>query len=327
MAIKKGDMGDSIDESTDKAAAKIEQAVSETDDGNIRVELSDDDDDDDGGGQQDATRETRNERRRNRYREAQEAAESARAEAAELRRQYAETNTKLGQAMGYIDSMRQQPQQPAAPQADENDAALKKVYDEQERILSLVTLKGKNLTKAELDDYNRLARELDEQKTELILAKRMRGQQAQQQGNAQQNIEQLAQQAALRMIHSDVYGHAKAQAATAYADRIYMELAAEKQPQSQPEMFELLNQAMDAARVHILKTKPRYAASQAPSAGQRAKYAGSSAGGGVSRTESLTMTKEMRQMADAMYPKLPTAERYKKWAQGPGSKALQRKSG
>lgn len=85
--------------------------------------------------------------------------------------------------------------------------------------------------------------------------------------------------------------------------------------------IELTRESFGAAREQF-KTRGRKGPGRKPSEEERGRYSGEGkgAGGGGSDRKSFRMTTEFRDMADHMWPDMPEAQRYQKWAREVGSK-------
>lgn len=315
---KKADDDSSVDAAAERDIDKVKRRVAEAtesaaDEGpKIRVAPDDDDDDGDDDAPSVSTEPaSRQEKKRNRYREAREAAEAARRETAELRGQL--------QQMATILQERSRQAEPKAEQKDPYQEKLDSIAREQRLLYSEINARGNTLSQADLDKYEQRANELRRQEID-IAAERKFAQLRQQTPQPDQHAN--AVQAMLQLQNSDVYGNAEA----VNLARAYFDLQVKR---GRTGDYELHQEAMDFTRKQLGMT-PRNGSSRAPSQADRAKYAGVPRGGGGSggdsdTVETVTMGKDFRRIADAMYGHIKDEKkRYEMWAKGPGRRAIQK---
>lgn len=166
---------------------------------------------------------------------------------------------------------------------------------------------GKLKDKAVVDEYNRKAREIQDQKSAFHTRKALREMMPQ--------IVQTQQQQQLRAQYSDVYQNTSA---LTYAEGAYkMMLASGEQDGPQ-----LLDKAMNQARVHFRMPGANY---MKPTQADRDRLSGIPGGGGRAPSDNrVVMGKAEKQMAMAMYGDAFNGDEkkaYEKWAKGPGLRA------
>lgn len=302
------DSDDSIAAADAAAVAKVKAQVTEAkstepqDEPGVQVlrveERSADDDDEEGEGE----KQSRTERRRNRFREAQERAA-----------QLEEENQRLRSYADNLARERQQSQQ-VDQGPSEVDQKINGLRREKELLYQEFVAKGQNLTPQELENYKRRNDQLEDALYDARFEKR----QAVEGPKLQAEAVRAAQAADFRRRYGDIYSHPESARALQYAEgQFKARLAANPRV----DQAKLLDEVMDESRRTILRTgRP------APSPAQQRRYSGEGAGPAVSQRSDgavdVPMTKGFRKLATALYPNLPEAEAYKKWAAGPGKATI-----
>jgi len=164
-------------------------------------------------------------------------------------------------------------------------------------------LRDKNL----VDDYDKKAREIADQKSQISTRRALR--------DMLPAITAEQQRVQLRTQYSDVYNNPNA---ITYAEGAYkMLLASGKQDGPQ-----LLDEAMNQARVQFRMPGANH---MKPTQSDKDKLTGIPGGGGRNSVDNrVRMTKAEKQMAMAMYGDAVNGDEkkaYEKWARGPGLKA------
>jgi|GEM_PF-6861953 len=314
------EMEEDIERSAEEEARRLEDLAKPTDaggetlDDELEVEIGAKDEE--GGdelGEEPGDTRSRKQKKRDRFAElkAERDAEreerrklAERLEAAERRMQsYPDPQTLQQQLLS-----RQQQQEPEDPHRDELDD----VYRQQEMLFGAYERdqQAHALTPDKVQEYQNRARQLEERKAELQYlraAKRhgMTGQQTDPRAAAREVVQQQ-----IRSEHADI---ASRQDAWGWATARYQQL----RYQGLPDSMDTLNQVMDEARSQF-GLPPKRGRAQ-PTASQRAKYTGMAKGGGSGEKQKgkgrIRMTREYKEMADAMYPEIEDdRERYQKWA-------------
>lgn len=314
----------SIDSSTKAAVERIKSKVAEHEAKGDEPDddAGDDEGEGDGPGEREEATEddepreqlSRREKKRNRYREANERATNAERKATELEQ-------KLGQVVQYLQRQQPAPQQ-QQPQNNALQDELKAVYAERQELLDYATAmhgagKLDDALRAKLRDREQ---QNDQRKIDVMTRMRYQGA-GQQQSAPQQNIQQLAQMAALHMQHGDVMGNERARV---YADLYYR----------QQEMLgkqggpALTNEACEAARKAFgLASRAPAAAARAMPSSLKAKLSGESKGGGGGGGSddddvAVPWTKSTQKLARAMYPKDEPHVQKKKWMARQGKEGV-----
>lgn len=269
----------------------IEQEASQTDEaeGQETYSLEPDEDEDEDG--DDEPRLTRKEKRRNRYAEAQR-----RADEAERRAQEAE---RRAQELARIAAERRETPRAPEPREDPHQAEIDRMWREQRLLYQEIEARSGSMTREEVAEYDRKVREATEGYHRAIAR-----QEAAKAARGGDDPGRLAA-AAMAAQHPDVYGNDRA---LAYAKSYYEMQRARGRPANQ----EVFQEALQAARRDILGHKGKPAPRPRTSA-DKARYAGSPrAGRGEAPVKrSFTMTKEDRNLADALYSHIkdPVARR------------------
>lgn len=277
---------------------------------------------DDEPAEEDEPRQSRADKKRNRYRELQE-----RAEAAE--RDRAEMAGRITQMQQLYDEARRAPpqQQQRTEQRDELSEKLDSVYREQDLLYRELQARGKTLTQEDISKYEKRARELDEQKHELIADRKLRATGG---GRAQQDPG-AAVGAFLQMQYSDVYGNPQA---LSWAQARYQMLKAEGRPAGFEVLQEVMSETRQRYRLPGGQQQQRQAAP--PRASQQARYAGAPRGGGAGGGEadeqlSVPRKPEYVRMAKSVYSHIAKQMKgksqkqieevqWKMWVNGPGKR-------
>lgn len=226
----------------------------------------------------------------------------------ETRRANADMAQRLARIEGQQSALIQQRGTPDQTDEDPFDAELEALQAEATTAYQALQAKGANRTQADVDAYNRKARDIEKKK--LVIGARM--------ANAQDGIRPVnpneAIQALLRAENPDIYDNPKA---FAFARNEFERMRI----LGQPDTRQTFEKAMAATREALNIAPPRGAP---PSdtrrrqfeGGPRGRSAGSS--GGEDRSDAITMTAPLRKIARAAYPGLPEVEAYKKWAKTAG---------
>lgn len=281
-------------------SAKTDDKPVSSDDGDddIEVDTSDDDDDDD---DEASARPSRAERRRDRGRnlvsEANLRAEAAERRAAEAERIARDVASRIQ----------------AAPKQEEKDPAddeLEKAYADQKSMYREYEARkaARTLTEADINDFEKRGREIEQRKLTAV-AKKL---QASNRGPSPDEVVARVRQQQLAEEHSDIISNP--QHFTWVRGRMQQELA-----EGKPDTKATVDAVMDLARRKFGLT-PR-GGRPAPSDAAKRRLGGMSRGGGSASEggAKITMTKELRNLADAAYGHIKDdKERYRMWAKGPG---------
>lgn len=195
-------------------------------------------------------------------------------------------------------------------QVDPFDSELEGI-NERERSLGIQweidKVAGRLKDKSVVDEYDRKAREIHDQKTSVSTRRALR--------DMLPDITRAQQQQQLRTQYSDVYNN---QSAITYAEGAYKMLLASGE-QDGPQ---LLDKAMNQARVQFRMPGANY---MKPTQQDKQQLSGIGGGGGrVSQDNTVKMGKAEKQMAMAMYGDAFNGDEkkaYEKWAKGPGIRA------
>lgn len=195
-------------------------------------------------------------------------------------------------------------------QVDQFDAELNSI-NERERALGIQweidKVAGRLKDKSVVDEYDRKAREIHDQKTNVSTRRALR--------DMLPDISRVQQQQQLRAQYSDVYNN---QSAITYAEGAYKMLLASGEPDGP----QLLDKAMNQARVQFRMPTANY---MKPTERDKQQLSGVGGGGGrVSADNTVKMGKAEKQMAMAMYGDAFNGDEkkaYEKWAKGPGIRA------
>jgi len=263
-------------------------------------------------GLSDKQKESRSERRRNRYRELQEERSSAVKRAEEAERREREAREMLLQV-----SRQSMPQ--AAPRPEEPDPLdkeLDQTFAEQRLLYQQHNSRTTAPSQEEFEAFDRKAREL--QKKILVLGGRIALRET---GVKAQNPQEVRDQVVREQMmqhHGDVLGQQNTQM---YCDGVWRQLRAKGKPDDWSTLEEAAEMTRKAFGMPSRSRRPQ------PSESYKAKLSGSSRGSGATSQDSgprvVTLTKEHKAMANAMYKHIPSeSERYKRWAAGPGKRLL-----
>lgn len=166
---------------------------------------------------------------------------------------------------------------------------------------------GRLKDKALVDDYDRKAREINDQKSQVNTRRALR--------DMMPEVTRQQQAMQLRTQYSDVYNNAQA---ITYAEGAYKMLLASGE-QDGPQ---LLDKAMNQARIQFRMPGANY---MKPTQSDKDKLTGIPGGGGRNTVDNrVRMSKAEKQMAMAMYGDAVNGDEkkaYEKWARGPGLKA------
>lgn len=312
------DDGDGDDKVADKAATKdlldkiSERKESEAitksgDDLEIDVDKAEEELQDTGGPQ----RESRQERKRNRYREQQESRAAAEKRADDAERRERETRELMVQLQRQA-----APQQaPAPPKESEYDAELDAAFAEQDMVYRDFNSR-QNVTPEEHAEFVKKVRSLQRR---ILIAGNKVGNHEMGVGKAptEQQIRATMTAQRLREEHGDVLGDERKRM---YMDGHWRMLMAS----GRSDDWSTLSDAAEATRRKFgMPTKTRQAP---PSDSYKRKLSGNArgaGGNGGSESRVVVMNKDFKRMADASYRHIKDpAERYKRWAAGPGAKMI-----
>jgi hypothetical protein len=310
-----GDDGD--DSTTERDVEKVKERVAElkaerplSSDDNDKDPVIDLDGDDeerlDAEAEQRLSRkERRSQRGRDFVREANERAERAEQAVAALRQE--------------MMSQRQPPKE-EKPKEDTHQVEMDKVYDDQELLVSAYNAaaarKG-GMTPEERADFSRRGREIEQRKIN-VAARKMLAEQGYAGGKAP-TAEEIIVETQRREIAQKYGDVISDQNRLRWVHGRMGQLTAEGLPDNPA----TLDRAMNEAR-----RKFGLGGNAPPSNAEKQRLAGIPRGGGMSSSagdRSIVMTGEYRKLADAAYPHIKDkADRYKKWAQGPGRRLLEK---
>lgn len=235
-----------------------------------------------------------------------------------LREKDAARDRELAELRGMVQgAMHRTSGRDATDEEDDDDAeldgALADIQRRHTAAYQSLRAKGAQATQADKDEYERAVRGFEREKIKLSAQVQAKVNQQQ----SQQVVQQQVIREQLQRDHGDVY--AAGPRALAYSRGEFQKLIA----LGHPDNAATVAKAMDATRsaFGINGRQPE------PTKNQRDRFAGpprgGSGGAGGSAPTSIKMTKELRRMADAMYPEEPDEQkRYKKWANGPGREFL-----
>lgn len=302
---------DDDEDSGDAANEKLLKEM-EGDAGDTTVVIDDDDDDDSGGSGQptEGTRPLRDERRANRYREQREGREKAERERDELRRELDQHRVLLDQQRQIAALAAQAPRQ---PQADPLEEGIKAAQKERSRLYNSYAALT-TPTQEQYEDYQARAYELQAKETEFITQRTMRQAGVGRVDPRAQAQDMDKKMAALR--YPDIFD-----SGPAAGQRIRHVMANMQKlvAEGQPDNWVTLDAAVSRSRTELhLKTTTTTSAPRATSHTKRA-MAGVGASARTEGRREVTMTKDTRRMAEAMYPKLQAAEAHKRWARTVGA--------
>lgn len=288
----------------DEPKNESKTSAEKDDDGDVELELDDDDSEEQA--------ESRAERRRNRYRQLQE-------EKRDLEERVARAERA---ALAATEMMRQRQEPREEPARRDLEAEYNSAWDEQQQLADFATevqnqyaQKGQQLPEHIRNELIQRARGLE--KKRIAIANELHT------ANQPQTRQVDPYVAVIKAEYADVYAD---NVALSHAQYVYRASLKKGAPDT-PETFKAA--LAEARRVELQGGAP---SRPAPSAAAKAKYTGSSAGGsaGASRSAAesgakkvVTMTPEMRKMADHAFPHIADdRERYKHWAKTAGVNAM-----
>lgn len=294
MARKKSD-----EEEIKEPTAKEPEGDEE---GAVEVDLSGPEDEDDEGDGEEVTqpRTPRAQRRANRFKESQERANAAEQEALRAKAERDQLAAMLQQANQ--NTHQQQTQQAAQSELDT-------IHREWEDIHVAFRAERDNgtLTPEKEEQYIRRAREIESKKIAAVVRQNgLGGQQI-----TPQQVQMLAQRQMLMNRYGDVLQHPQA---ARYALGVLETRRARGEQDSEGLYDEIAEEARQRFGMQSQVRRPP------PSAAQRQRFSGISAGGreamarGNGNGGSMKLTKEDQKMATAMWPKLKPQEAFKRYA-------------
>lgn len=282
--------------------------------GAIEVPFSDDetvrDDelllDDEKPGETPEQKQARKDRRRQRSQERDQERKDAISKADRVERELNETREKLARLEGVVASSRQ-----PATGKDQFQARLEAVEEKRRNAYEAANAEmatGK-MTKERMEHYSRVGQEVEEEKirihTEKVLAERLP---AQRQEQAQQ---------VWRQKYPEVYGNDQAYQ---YAQATFTRRRLTGEKDSNDLVDEVMNEA---------RTVFKLGGKSTPTKTDRERLSGtpsSGSGGGDNRVSGgISMTKELRAMAEAKYSDLPQEKAWKQWADNEGKELRKQK--
>lgn len=240
-----------------------------------------------------------------------------------LREKDVARDRELAELRGMVQgAMHRQPGRDATDDGDDEDSELDDALADIQRrhgaAYQQLRAKGAQATQADKDAYEAESRRLERERIKLGADYAARRSAAGQ----QQFVHQQVIREQLRRDHGDVY--AAGDRAVAYSRGEFQKLLALGHPDS----AETVKKAMDATRIAFnIGRQP------GPTPNQQRHFVapprGGSGGGGTDNgPQKIKMSKEFRQMADAMYPEeRDDKKRYAKWANGPGRELLKSQRG
>ena len=248
---------------------------------------------------------TRWQKRRERVNGIVQEAKQTKAELEKERQEKAELKERLARLEGYAAAQAAQQQQRPSNDVDPYQKKLDTI-DQKRR--EHWTAYQAEVQAGKMDGdrtkyYERISREIDEEKTE-VFAERAVARRIPQQQQDQQRQFWVNQ-------YPEVYRNDKA---FQYAQARWKMREAQGENIGEDQVHEILQEA----RVQF-KLGPK----KAPSASERDRFSGvpsSGSGGSGASGDGIAMTKDFKRMATALYPDLPEQDAFKKWANGPGKK-------
>jgi hypothetical protein len=266
----------------------------------VVVDLSSDDDPD-----SDEDRPSRKGKKQNRFREALERADAAEERARRIEAQMAALEQRLSSQQQYS---------PGIQTEDPSEKELREIRARQKDLRNLYAARyaSKDMSQEEGDRYNSEFEDLENRATEVVVSRKLQEHLSSQKGN---DLNQMLQIKYMDLAYNP---QARSSALGLYT----MKVADGARPGP-----ELLEEVADET-YRKYKIGP-YKKGISPSSGAKAKLSGNPTGGtggrssGNNKLKKIVMTRELRRMADAMYPHLEPKERYETWAKNVGSKALE----
>jgi hypothetical protein len=252
---------------------------------------------------------TRKERRQARLRTLLSEGKQSKEELAALKAEQAATRAQLEQLRGYVAGVQQQ-QRPANDDGkDPYERRLDAVYDKQGEAYAAAQaeIAAGTFTAERQKYYERVAREVESEKTRIHTERVMESR------SASQRAEQ-AQQVWVQK-YPEVYGN---RAAYDYAEGTWKRRKARGEAVTNEMVDEIMRETM---------TEFKLGKRAAPSANERSRMSGlpSAGGGGGGKPTSGGLTPELRRMAIAAHSDLPEAEAIKKWEKTTGARLRQKK--
>ena len=242
-------------------------------------------------------RPSRQERRQNRYSEMKSEAQAAREEAAQMK-------GRLDAMEAYMRHTAESRGAPAPEPPDE----MKELLTAKEQLASEYSLayQAGQITPELYKRYQERYQQVEDRIADARIERRI--------GAASANIRQQVEREALRAQHADVYDNPRA---AQWARGYYHQQLAKGRRDDRA----LHDESIEQARAEF-----KLSGRGAPTRESRARYAGSSTGGGSGaaaaqpEAREIVMTKEFRRMANAAFPHIKDdASRYKAWAKTQGS--------
>jgi len=325
MAASKKDLNPFADDEPGRVAEPPPDAVE------VALDSEESEEHDEGDGEEEEIdKPSRKEKKRNRYREniqAREAAEKAleaerAARAAEIAAKDAQVAQALAQARDALEFAKQntikattQRVDPLDEEEAQADRERRLVYREyQQRQLD-----QKNpITPKELEEFETRAMAA-EKKQSMVQFKRALREQPQPQQQVQGNPALEALRMQLAVQHPEI---AASQEAQTYADGIYKTLIAQRKPAD----LNTLKDALDKTEQFFRYGKYKNADARTPDPTLRDKLQGPGRGAaaqGGEAPKSITMTKQLQQLADKAYSHIrDPKQRYEKWAKSVGAELI-----
>lgn len=240
-----------------------------------------------------------------------DAGKQSKEEAKALREEQQQLKQELAELRARVNQPPPPPQ--AASGKDPWEEALDKVYEKQNDayMAAQAEIKAGTWNADRSKHYEKIAREVETEKTRIILDRGMAA-------RSQQQRAESAQQIWVNK-YPEVYNNPRAyQFAEATFNR-KKSLLEPGQTVTADMIDEVMNEAMQQFRLG-----PK----RAPTASEKSKLSGiaaSGGGGGSSRSDGIQMTPELKRMAVAAYSELPEAEAIKKWVNGTGKRLREKK--
>lgn len=235
--------------------------------------------------------------------QSKEEAKALREEQAQLKQELAELRARVNQP----------PPPPPQSGKDPWEEALDKVYEKQGDAYQAAQaeIKAGTWTPERAKHYEKIARDVETEKTRIILDR----------GMAMRSQQQRAESAQQIWVNKypEVYNNPRAYQ---FAEATFNRRKALLDP-GQSVTHEMIDEVMNEAMTQF-KLGPK----RAPTASEKSKLSGlpsSGGGGGSSRSDGIQMTPELKRMAVAAYSELPEAEAIKKWVNGTGKRLREKK--
>lgn len=259
----------------------------------------------------------RREKRRARAQERERERKQAEEDLKKLRESSAKTERELAELRGYVTAQAQRPgPQTSTDGKDEFQKRLDDIESERKDAYAAYAaeLQSGKMTPERQAHWDSKGRALDERRSETIVERQIAKARVQ---DEQSRVANEGMQF-WRQRYPEVYRDPKA----AYWARAH---AMQRIAEGEPDGPELVEKAMEAAKIKFKLGKP----TSAPTATERARMTGipSSGGGGGDGKASggIVMTRELKKMAEAMYSDLPQEKAWQKWANDIGRPLRERK--